>query len=231
MLPKRQNLWWTVTLTRPLSCVSALCCSLTSPKTKTGHWTAAKKRSQCQWEEQRVSECACHVFIKCLSPLIDAKVCLAHLLSSLLSYPSSLCSFMTALHVAAERAHNDIMEVLQKHGAKVHSCSCVSRRHIPACAYSDTHIHTHLHTWHFTSPSSSHSIVCLKGIVHKKIFNIYSPSWHCKPVLFLFFCGKKEDIFGYILLPYNNSSGQREGGNWSFKNRLWLFWYKSHWLT
>lgn len=30
-----------------------------------------------------------------------------------------LCSFMTPLHVAAERAHNDIMEVLQKHGAKV----------------------------------------------------------------------------------------------------------------
>lgn len=26
---------------------------------------------------------------------------------------------MTALHVAAERAHNDILEVLQKHGAKV----------------------------------------------------------------------------------------------------------------
>lgn len=34
---------------------------------------------------------------------------------------SVLCflSFMTALHVAAERAHNDILEVLQKHGAKV----------------------------------------------------------------------------------------------------------------
>lgn len=30
-----------------------------------------------------------------------------------------LPSFMTPLHVAAERAHNDIMEVLQKHGAKV----------------------------------------------------------------------------------------------------------------
>lgn len=29
---------------------------------------------------------------------------------------------MTPLHVAAERAHNDIMEVLQKHGAKV-QCS------------------------------------------------------------------------------------------------------------
>uniref|UniRef100_A0A8C9XVR5 Poly [ADP-ribose] polymerase n=1 Tax=Sander lucioperca TaxID=283035 RepID=A0A8C9XVR5_SANLU len=29
--------------------------------------------------------------------------------------------FMTALHVAAERAHNDIMEVLQKHGAKVNA--------------------------------------------------------------------------------------------------------------
>lgn len=28
-------------------------------------------------------------------------------------------SFMTPLHVAAERAHNDILEVLQKHGAKV----------------------------------------------------------------------------------------------------------------
>lgn len=26
---------------------------------------------------------------------------------------------MTPLHVAAERAHNDILEVLQKHGAKV----------------------------------------------------------------------------------------------------------------
>lgn len=29
------------------------------------------------------------------------------------------CSFMTPLHVAAERAHNDVLEVLQKHGAKV----------------------------------------------------------------------------------------------------------------
>lgn len=33
--------------------------------------------------------------------------------------PPPPCSFMTPLHVAAERAHNDIMEVLQKHGAKV----------------------------------------------------------------------------------------------------------------
>lgn len=33
--------------------------------------------------------------------------------------PSLFCSFMTPLHVAAERAHNDILEVLQKHGAKV----------------------------------------------------------------------------------------------------------------
>uniref|UniRef100_A0A6Q2XWC7 Poly [ADP-ribose] polymerase n=1 Tax=Esox lucius TaxID=8010 RepID=A0A6Q2XWC7_ESOLU len=29
--------------------------------------------------------------------------------------------FMTALHIAAERAHNDILEVLQKHGAKVYT--------------------------------------------------------------------------------------------------------------
>lgn len=26
---------------------------------------------------------------------------------------------MTPFHVAAERAHNDVLEVLQKHGAKV----------------------------------------------------------------------------------------------------------------
>lgn len=32
-----------------------------------------------------------------------------------------LSSFMTTLHVAAERAHNDILEVLQKHGAKVNT--------------------------------------------------------------------------------------------------------------
>lgn len=32
---------------------------------------------------------------------------------------SPLRSFMTPLHVAAERAHNDVMEVLHKHGAKV----------------------------------------------------------------------------------------------------------------
>lgn len=31
---------------------------------------------------------------------------------------------MTPLHVAAERAHNDILEVLQKHGAKVCCCVC-----------------------------------------------------------------------------------------------------------
>uniref|UniRef100_A0A671XAK8 Poly [ADP-ribose] polymerase tankyrase-1-like n=1 Tax=Sparus aurata TaxID=8175 RepID=A0A671XAK8_SPAAU len=34
--------------------------------------------------------------------------------------------FMTPLHVAAERAHNDIMEVLQKHGAKVGRISSFS---------------------------------------------------------------------------------------------------------
>lgn len=39
---------------------------------------------------------------------------------------SPLCSFMTPLHVAAERAHNDIMEVLQKHGAKVGRISSFS---------------------------------------------------------------------------------------------------------
>lgn len=33
--------------------------------------------------------------------------------------PCMFSSFMTPLHVAAERAHNDILEVLQKHGAKV----------------------------------------------------------------------------------------------------------------
>ena len=33
---------------------------------------------------------------------------------------------MTPLHVAAERAHNDIMEVLQKHGAKVGRISSFS---------------------------------------------------------------------------------------------------------
>lgn len=36
------------------------------------------------------------------------------------NFLSAVClSFMTPLHVAAERAHNDILEVLQKHGAKV----------------------------------------------------------------------------------------------------------------
>lgn len=34
-------------------------------------------------------------------------------------FHSVLHSFMTPLHVAAERAHNDVMEVLHKHGAKV----------------------------------------------------------------------------------------------------------------
>lgn len=37
-------------------------------------------------------------------------------------------SFMTPLHVAAERAHNDILEVLQKHGAKVCFCLDISTR-------------------------------------------------------------------------------------------------------
>lgn len=36
-----------------------------------------------------------------------------------ISLHSSFCSFMTPLHVAAERAHNDVLEVLHKHGAKV----------------------------------------------------------------------------------------------------------------
>ncbi len=208
-----------MTLTRPLSCVSALCCHFTSPKTKTGHRTAAAERSQRQWEEQRVSECACRVFIKCQMVVIDAKVCLSYSWSPLLSSPTFLCSFMTPLHVAAERAHNDIMEVLQKHGAKVHSCSCISRRHIPACALEclqscDTHIYTPDTSLHHPALS----VVCLKGIVYWKIVSVT----HCKPVFCYFFVGRKE-IFGKnFLLPYNYSSGQREGGNWPFKNRLWL---------
>lgn len=32
---------------------------------------------------------------------------------------------MTPLHVAAEKAHNDVMEVLHKHGAKVNIFACV----------------------------------------------------------------------------------------------------------
>lgn len=39
--------------------------------------------------------------------------CFSHSLT--LSSPS----FMTPFHVAAERGHNDVLEVLQKHGAKV----------------------------------------------------------------------------------------------------------------
>lgn len=36
-----------------------------------------------------------------------------------------LSSFMTPLHVAAEKAHNDVMEVLHKHGAKVNMLKCM----------------------------------------------------------------------------------------------------------
>lgn len=43
-------------------------------------------------------------------------------------------SFMTPLHVAAERAHNDILEVLQKHGAKV--CCCVLSVRVSSCCVS-----------------------------------------------------------------------------------------------
>lgn len=32
---------------------------------------------------------------------------------------------MTPLHVAAEKAHNDVMEVLHKHGAKVNILTCI----------------------------------------------------------------------------------------------------------
>lgn len=49
---------------------------------------------------------------------------------------------MTPLHVAAERAHNDILEVLQKHGAKVHT----------------THTHTHARTDGRTSVIVVHHI-------------------------------------------------------------------------
>ncbi len=184
-----------MTLTRPLSCVSALCCRFTSPKTKTGHRTAATERSQRQWEEQRVRECACHMFIKwqIFIPLrlMLRSVFISHYL--LLSSPYSLSSFMTPLHVAAERAYNDIMEVLQKHGAKVHTCMC-------------SLVPTELRY------TSSHSIVYLKGIVYWK-----------KSTLFLhignLYSGRKGFFF---LLPFNNSSSQREGGNWLVKNRLWL---------
>lgn len=48
------------------------------------------------------------------------------------NFPSVVsCSFMTPLHVAAERAHNDILEVLQKHGAKV--CCCVLFVRVSSC--------------------------------------------------------------------------------------------------
>jgi len=93
---------------------------------------------------------------------------------------------MTPLHVAAERAHNDIMEVLQKHGAKVHTCMCLR---VPS-----ERQHTHLHTWHLASLStSSHSIAYLKGIVYWKIVNVYLPTGHL-------YSGKKEEISGIFSL-------------------------------
>lgn len=108
-----------------LSCVSALCGRFTSPKTKTGHWTAAAERSQCQWEEQRVSKSEWIVLeLRLFLPWQQQGVSVLVLIFSV----GLLCSFMTPLHVAAERAHNDILEVLQKHVAKVHSCSNVSRQ-------------------------------------------------------------------------------------------------------
>lgn len=150
-------------------------------------------------------------------------VCPSHdllCLSPLSSLPP-LCSFMTPLHVAAERAHNDIMEVLQKHGAKVHSWSCISRRHIPACALEclqscDTHIYTPNTLFHHP-PLTAHSIVRLKGKVHQKIAKICSPSCGCKSVCCYFFVGEK------TLFSSNSSSGQREGENWSFKTTWTVF--------
>lgn len=41
-------------------------------------------------------------------------------------------SFMTPLHVAAERAHNDVMEVLHKHGAKVGPAQLEAASYSPA---------------------------------------------------------------------------------------------------
>lgn len=151
-------------------------------------------------------------------------------LSPLSSLPP-LCSFMTPLHVAAERAHNDIMEVLQKHGAKVHSWSCISERHIPACALErlqscDTHIYTPDTSLHHL-PLTAYSIVCLKGIVHQKIGKDLFPPY----VVANLYAVKKEDIFWEkITFSSNSSSGQREGRNWSFKTMWTVFGTRTlHW--
>uniref|UniRef100_A0A674CFS1 Poly [ADP-ribose] polymerase n=1 Tax=Salmo trutta TaxID=8032 RepID=A0A674CFS1_SALTR len=64
--------------------------------------------------------------------------------------------FMTPLHVAAERAYNDIMEVLQKHGAKVQYWS--KGTPIPSPIHPFTHPHPSIPSPILTHPSPHPSI-------------------------------------------------------------------------
>ncbi|KTF86185.1 hypothetical protein cypCar_00016699 [Cyprinus carpio] len=75
--------------------------------------------------------------------------------------------FMTALHVAAERAHNDIMEVLQKHGAKMNAVDTLGQTALHRAALAG-----HLQTCRLLlSYGADPAIVSLQGFTAAQMGN------------------------------------------------------------
>ncbi|XP_032371335.1 poly [ADP-ribose] polymerase tankyrase-1 isoform X1 [Etheostoma spectabile] len=75
--------------------------------------------------------------------------------------------FMTALHVAAERAHNDILEVLQKHGAKVNAVDTLGQTALHRAALAG-----HIQTCKLLlSYGADPSIVSLQGFTAAQMGN------------------------------------------------------------
>ncbi len=106
---------------------AALRRSLCSSQTQTGHRAAAAERCQHSREETR-SECSnLDMKQKLFETIFTLKflVNFTNKWQDILTFSHILCpsSFMTPFHVASERGHNDVLEVLQKHGAKVQASS------------------------------------------------------------------------------------------------------------
>ncbi|XP_062307267.1 tankyrase, TRF1-interacting ankyrin-related ADP-ribose polymerase b isoform X3 [Osmerus eperlanus] len=75
--------------------------------------------------------------------------------------------FMTALHVAAERAHNDVLEVLQKHGAKVNAVDTLGQTALHRAALAG-----HIQTCRLLLNSGADpSIVSLQGFTASQMGN------------------------------------------------------------
>jgi len=74
---------------------------------------------------------------------------------------------MTPLHVAAERAHNDVMEVLHKHGAKMNALDTLGQTALHRAALAG-----HLQTCRLLlSYGSDPSIISLQGFTAAQMGN------------------------------------------------------------